>query len=79
MVSLPDTCAPARFSAAGAAAARLFARDSATKVYVNGLKIAQGYEKKIEEVIPLLKSLELSGVMTSFLEDMDRIAAELAK
>jgi alkylation response protein AidB-like acyl-CoA dehydrogenase len=61
------------------AAARLFARESATKVYVNGLKIAQGYEEKIGEVLPMLKDLELSGVMISVLEDMDRVAAELTR
>ena len=59
------------------AVARLFARESATKVYVNGLKIAQGYEEKIDEVLPMLKALELSEVMVSVLQDMDRVAAEL--
>jgi hypothetical protein len=44
---------------------------------VNGLKIAQGYEEKIDEVLTILKGLELSGVMTSVLQDMDRVAAEL--
>jgi len=61
------------------AAARLFARESATKVYVNGLKIAQGYEEKVDEVLPVLQTLELSALMISVLEDMDRVAAELTK
>ena len=61
------------------AAARLFARESATKVYVNGLKIAQGYEEKIDEVLPMLKALEISEVMVSVLQDMDRVAAELTR
>jgi alkylation response protein AidB-like acyl-CoA dehydrogenase len=61
------------------AVARLFVRESATKVYVNGLKIARGYEEKIDEVLPMLKALELSEVMGSFLQDMDRVAAELTQ
>jgi alkylation response protein AidB-like acyl-CoA dehydrogenase len=61
------------------AAARLFASESATKVYVNGFKIAQGYEEKVDEVLPMLKTLELSGVITLVLQDMDRVAAELTK
>jgi alkylation response protein AidB-like acyl-CoA dehydrogenase len=59
------------------AAARLFAREAVTKVYVNGLKVAQGYGERIEEVLPMLKALELSEVMVAGLEDMDTVAAGL--
>jgi len=59
------------------AAARLFAREAVSKVYLNGLKIARGYEEKVEEILPMLKALEPSGIMGSILEDMDRIAADL--
>lgn len=61
------------------AAARLFAREAAAKVHVNGLKIAQGYGEKVDEVLPMLKALDLSGVMNSILEDMDQVAAELTQ
>lgn len=61
------------------AVARLFVRESAAMVYVNGCKIAQGYGEKIDEVLPALKDLELSQAMASVLEDMDRVAAELTR
>jgi len=61
------------------AAARLFAREAVSKVYLNGLKIARGYEEKVEEILPMLKALEPSGIMGSILEDMDMVAAELMK
>lgn len=60
-------------------ASRLFAREAASKVYSNGLKIAQGYQEKVREILPLLKTLELSEVMSSVLDDMDLVAAELSK
>jgi alkylation response protein AidB-like acyl-CoA dehydrogenase len=59
------------------AVSRLFAREAVTKVYLNGLKITQGYEEKIEEILPMLKALEPSGLMNSILQDMDLVAAEL--
>jgi alkylation response protein AidB-like acyl-CoA dehydrogenase len=59
------------------AAARLFSREAAAKVYLNGLKIALGYEEKIDEILPMLKNLDLSQVMGSILKDMDLVAAEL--
>jgi alkylation response protein AidB-like acyl-CoA dehydrogenase len=61
------------------AAARLFAREAVSKVYLNGLKIARGYAEKVEEILPMLKALEPSGIMGSILEDMDLVAAELMK
>ncbi len=59
------------------AAARLFAREAVTKVCVNGLKVAQGYAERIEEVLPMLEALDLSEVMVAALEDMDTVAAGL--
>jgi alkylation response protein AidB-like acyl-CoA dehydrogenase len=61
------------------AAARLFAREALAKVYVEGLKVSQGYGERIEEVLPMLKALELSEAMVSSLEDMDTVAAGLIK
>jgi hypothetical protein len=61
------------------AAARLFAREAVAKVYFNGLKVAQGYGERIEEVLPMLKALDLSEAMVSSLEDMDTVAAGLIK
>jgi alkylation response protein AidB-like acyl-CoA dehydrogenase len=61
------------------AAARLFAREAAAKVYLNALTIAMGYEQRIDEILPLLKELDLKGVMGSVLKDMDLVAAELCQ
>ena len=60
------------------AASRLFAREAAFKVYLNGLKIAHGYKEKVEEILPLLKALEPGKFMDSVLEDMDLVAAGLS-
>jgi alkylation response protein AidB-like acyl-CoA dehydrogenase len=59
------------------AAARIFSREAALKVYVNGLKIALGYEQRIDEIVPMLQDLELTGLMGFMLKDMDLVAAEL--
>jgi alkylation response protein AidB-like acyl-CoA dehydrogenase len=59
------------------AAARVFAREAVTKVYLNGLMIARGSEEKVDEILPVLKALEMSEVMGAMVQDMDLIAAEL--
>ena len=61
------------------AAARLFARETVEKVYLNGLKIAHGCEGAMEDVARKLKDLDLGRAMEGYLKDMDRVAAELVK
>lgn len=59
------------------AAARLFARETVAKVYLNGLMIARGSEAKVDEILPMLNTLEMREVMDSVVQDMDLVAAEL--
>ena len=59
------------------AAARLFAREAVEKVYVNGIKIIQGCEKRDDEMAETIKSLDMGEVMRGNLKDMDIISAEL--
>jgi len=61
------------------AAARLFAREVAEKVYVNGLKIARGCNQDIDELVERLSSLDLGQAMKANLRDMDLVAKELVK
>jgi alkylation response protein AidB-like acyl-CoA dehydrogenase len=59
------------------AAARLFAREAAEKVYINGLKIICGCGRSIDEVAPRLKALDLAPFMQDHIKDMDLISSEL--
>ena len=59
------------------ACARLFAREAIEKVYLNGLKVAQGCGPVIEEAIELLNSMNMGTAMTDGLKDMDLVSAEL--
>ena len=59
------------------AAARLFAREAVEKVYVNGIKIIQGCEKRDDEMAEAMKSLDMGEIMRGNLKDMDIISAEL--
>lgn len=59
------------------AAARLFAREAAAKVYLNGLTIARGSEIKVDQILPMVQDLDLGGIMGSAVQDMDIVAAEL--
>ncbi|KPK17454.1 MAG: acyl-CoA dehydrogenase, partial [Nitrospira bacterium SG8_3] len=61
------------------AAARLFAREVAEKVYLNGLKIACGCDKDMAELRERLNSLDLAQAMKANLSDMDLVARELVK
>jgi alkylation response protein AidB-like acyl-CoA dehydrogenase len=62
-----------------AAAARLFARETAGKVLLNGTKIACGCEETMDEVVPKLRELDLGVASKDYLKDMDLAAAELVK
>ena len=59
------------------AAARLFAREVAEKVYLNGLKIACGCDKDMAELKERLNALDLVQAMKANLSDMDLVAKEL--
>jgi alkylation response protein AidB-like acyl-CoA dehydrogenase len=59
------------------AAARLFAREAAEKVYINGLKIICGCGQSIDEVAQRLKALDLAPFMQDHIKDMDLISSEL--
>ncbi|MGD9032545.1 MAG: acyl-CoA dehydrogenase, partial [Desulfobacteraceae bacterium] len=61
------------------ASARLFAREVAEKVYLNGLRIACGCDKDMDEVKERLNSLDLMQAMKANLSDMDLVAKELVK
>jgi alkylation response protein AidB-like acyl-CoA dehydrogenase len=59
------------------AAARLFAREVAEKVYLNGLRIAHGCDQEMNGLVEKLSSLDLAQAMKSNLGDMDLVAKEL--
>jgi alkylation response protein AidB-like acyl-CoA dehydrogenase len=62
-----------------AVAARLFAREAAEKVFVNGTKIACGCEDRMDEMVPRLRELDFGVASRDYLKDMDLAAAELVK
>jgi hypothetical protein len=61
------------------AVARLFARDVVERVYLNGLKIAHGYDQSMDELVEKLNSLNLGQALQDNLRDMDLVAQELVK
>jgi alkylation response protein AidB-like acyl-CoA dehydrogenase len=61
------------------AAARLFAREAAEKVYLNGLKIALGCDQVLDDVLGRLDELDLRQAMKDNLKDMNVIAKGLVK
>jgi alkylation response protein AidB-like acyl-CoA dehydrogenase len=61
------------------AAARLFVAEAIEKVYVDGLKIARGYDHDMAEELNGLNALDLSRALNVHLEDMDLIASELVR
>ena len=61
------------------ATARLFAAEVVEKVYVNGLKIARGYDHDMDDIAEGLNALRLDRAVRFCLKDMDRVAEELVK
>jgi len=59
------------------AAARMFAREAAEKVYINSLRITQGCETRIDDMTERIASIRLGEAMAGSLEDMDELAEEL--
>ena len=61
------------------AVARLFALEVASKVYMNGIKIAQGCGEVMQDMVPKLKELDLGATSARFMADMDLVAAEIVR
>ena len=61
------------------AAARLFAREVAEKVYLSGLRIARGCDQVLDEVMKSLDELNIGETMTGNLQDMNIVSDELVK
>jgi alkylation response protein AidB-like acyl-CoA dehydrogenase len=61
------------------AVSRLFALEVATKVYLNGNKIAQGCDEIMGEMVPKLKELDLGEISRNIMADMDQVAAEIVR
>jgi alkylation response protein AidB-like acyl-CoA dehydrogenase len=61
------------------AAAWLFVREVAEKVYINGLKICMGCETELGELAGRLNGLNIANLMKNNLKDMDIVSAELVK
>jgi len=59
------------------AAARIFAREAAEKIYINSLRIARGCGTRIDDMAGVLESIRLAEAVEGTLEDMDALAAEL--
>ena len=61
------------------AASRLFAREAAEKVYLNGQKIAVGCGPFIKDLVENLNKLNLQGNMENHMMDMDLVSKELVE
>ncbi|MBN1850008.1 MAG: acyl-CoA dehydrogenase family protein [Deltaproteobacteria bacterium] len=61
------------------ASARLFVREVAENVYTNGLRVAQGCETVLDDVLRSLHAMNLTDMMKGNLLDMDTVSAELVK
>jgi len=59
------------------ACARLFVREAIEKVYINGLKIAQGCDQTCEDLKKKIEALNVGLAMRDIIKDMDFIASEL--
>ena len=56
---------------------RLFVRETIEKVYINGLKIAQGCDEAGNDLKKKLEAINVGLAMKDIIKDMDFIAAEL--
>jgi alkylation response protein AidB-like acyl-CoA dehydrogenase len=59
------------------AVARLFSREAVEKVVANGLKIAHGGDKALEDLSDRLRKVDLGDTLKGTIIDMDAVAAEL--
>jgi len=61
------------------AAARLFVKEVAEKVYINGLKICMGCDTELGALAGRLNGLNLAIILKNNLKNMDIVSAELVK
>jgi len=61
------------------AAARLFVKDVAEKIYINGLKICMGCDSELTDLAARLNGLNLARLMKNNLKDMNLVSAELVR
>ncbi len=61
------------------AAARLFARDTLSRVHATGMKIAKGCGKDMDDMVEKLGSIDLAASMTGYMKDMDLVADEMVR
>ncbi|MBN1627554.1 MAG: acyl-CoA dehydrogenase, partial [Deltaproteobacteria bacterium] len=61
------------------ASARLFVKEVAEKMYINGLKICTGCDAELTDLAERLNGLNLADIMKNNLKDMDLVSAELVK
>ncbi|HUU39922.1 MAG TPA: acyl-CoA dehydrogenase family protein, partial [Desulfatiglandales bacterium] len=59
------------------AVARLFARETVEKVYINALKILKSSQEIPDKLAQNLNSLDLNSAFEGYLKDMDLVANEL--
>ncbi len=59
------------------ATARLFARETVEKAFVNGLKILKGCGAPVQGPEESVRALDMSGAMENMLSDMDAVAKAL--
>lgn len=61
------------------AAARLFVKEVAGKIYINGLKICMGCDAELSDLAARLNGLNLARLMKNNLKDMNLVSAELVR
>ena len=61
------------------AAARLFVKEVAEKIYINGLRICMGCDTELDALAGRLNGLNLANIMKNNLKDMYLVSAELVK
>jgi alkylation response protein AidB-like acyl-CoA dehydrogenase len=59
------------------ATARLFARETVEKAFVNALKVLKGYGEAVQGLDESVRALDLSGAIENMLSDMDAVAKAL--
>jgi alkylation response protein AidB-like acyl-CoA dehydrogenase len=61
------------------AAARLFVKEVADKIYLNGLRICMGADTELNALTARLNGLNMGNIMKNNLKDMNTVSAELVK
>lgn len=61
------------------ASARLFVREVVENLFINGLKVTQGCETAMDDVVQSLNALNIAEIMRDNLKDLDTVSAELVR